>query len=216
MKLNDIVRVKFPVLDSSVIDEIVAHGKYAEVAVGEIIMDVGDRIKYVPLLISGSLKIVRTNENAQELLLYHLYAGNSCALSLTCCQAGKTSEIKAVVEEEAELIFIPAHFHEQWMRSNVSWQNLVFSTYQDRFNELLEVLDEVTFHKLDERLESYLQKQATMMLTHELKLTHAQIATDLNSSREVISRLLKQLEKQGQVILGRNVITLLGDKHHQK
>jgi len=209
MELSQILQVKFPQLSTTIIDMVAAQGIYKEVPSGEIIMDVGDNIKYVPLLISGSLKIVRTNEKGHELLLYHLYAGNSCALSLTCCQAGKKSEIKAVAEEESELIFIPAHYHEQWMRTDTSWQNLVFSTYQNRFNELLEVLDEVAFHKLDDRLWSYLLKKQEQYMSDELEITHAQIANDLNSSREVISRLLKQLQNQGKVILGRNVITLV-------
>lgn len=209
MELSQILQVKFPQLSTTIIDMVASHGIFKEVPSGEIIMDVGDSIKYVPLLISGSLKIVRTNEKGHELLLYHLYAGNSCALSLTCCQAGKKSEIKAVAEEESELIFIPAHYHEQWMRTDTSWQNLVFSTYQNRFNELLEVLDEVAFHKLDDRLWSYLLKKQEQIMADEIHLTHAQIANDLNSSREVISRLLKQLQNQGKVILGRNVITLV-------
>ena len=209
MELSQILQVKFPQLSTTIIDMVASHGIFKEVPSGEIIMDVGDSIKYVPLLISGSLKIVRTNEKGHELLLYHLYAGNSCALSLTCCQAGKKSEIKAVAEEESELIFIPAHYHEQWMRTDTSWQNLVFSTYQNRFNELLEVLDEVAFHKLDDRLWSYLLKKQEQIMADEIHLTHAQIANDLNSSREVISRLLKQLQNQGKVILGRNVIILV-------
>lgn len=209
MELSQILQVKFPQLSTTIIDMVASHGIFKEVPSGEIIIDVGDSIKYVPLLISGSLKIVRTNEKGHELLLYHLYAGNSCALSLTCCQAGKKSEIKAVAEEESELIFIPAHYHEQWMRTDTSWQNLVFSTYQNRFNELLEVLDEVAFHKLDDRLWSYLLKKQEQIMADEIHLTHAQIANDLNSSREVISRLLKQLQNQGKVILGRNVITLV-------
>lgn len=209
MQLSQILQIKFPQLSLTVINAITEHGNFKEAQAGEIIMDVGESIKYIPLLISGSLKIVRTNEQGHELLLYHLYAGNSCALSLTCCQAGKKSEIKAVAEEESELMFIPAQYHEKWMRSDTSWQNLVFSTYQNRFNELLEVLDEVAFHKLDERLWSYLLKKQEQVMSSDISLTHAQIATDLNSSREVISRLLKQLQKQGKVILGRNVITLL-------
>lgn len=209
MELSQILQIKFPQLSPNIINNVVEAGVFKEVQSGEIIMNVGDSIKYVPLLISGSLKIVRTNEKGQELLLYHLYAGNSCALSLTCCQAGKQSEIKAVAEEESELMFIPAHFHEQWMRTDSTWQNLVFSTYQNRFNELLEVLDEVAFHKLDDRLWSYLLKKQEQHMSEELDITHAQIANDLNSSREVISRLLKQLQNQGKVILGRNVITLV-------
>lgn len=214
MDLRDIISAKFPSLSSFIISEISEYGTYKEINADTIVMNVGDRIKQIPLLISGSLKIVRTNENGQELLLYYLYAGNSCALSLSCCQIGKQSEIKASTEEESEIIFVPAQLHEKWMREDVSWQNLVFNTYQNRFNELLEVLDEVAFHKLDERLISYLSKKAELSMSNNLHLTHAQIAIDLNTSREVISRLLKQMQKKGILELARNNIKLKSDFNH--
>lgn len=197
--------------DPKLLQAILEKGQVVTHEPGKILMEPGMFIKAVPLVVEGSIKIMRMDEDGKELFLYYLEPGETCALSLTCCSAAKPSEIKAVVEERATLIFIPIQFHEQWTDEFKQWKEFVSTTYQQRFHEMLIALDAVAFKRMDERLMRYIVTKMKQLKANELHTTHQEIATELGTSREVISRLLKQLEKKKWIELGRNVIYIRDD-----
>jgi CRP/FNR family transcriptional regulator len=186
-------------------------GQVMTVEPGKVLMEPGQFIKAVPLVIEGSIKIMRMDEEGKELFLYYLDPGETCALSLTCCSAARPSEIKAVVEEKAVIVFIPIQIHEQWSDEFKQWKDFVSSTYQQRFQELLVALDAVAFKRMDERLMRYIVTKMKQHKANELHTTHQEIANELGTSREVVSRLLKTLEKKKWIELGRNVIYIRDD-----
>ena len=151
------------------------------------------------------VKIYREDEEGNEFFIYYLEPGQACALSMVCASRQQTSEIMAVAIKDTEVLTVPFELIEEWMKKYTSWNNFVLSCYRQRFEELLVTLDQVAFRNMDERLEFYLKRQAEKM-GNQLQLTHQQIATDLNSSREVISRLLKNMEKNKRVVLHRSSI----------
>lgn len=208
--IEQILEKHFPtILDTDLIEGIKEHAIYREVDEGDLLMDIGGVIKTVPMIISGSVKVMREDEEGRELLLYYLRSGETCAMSLTCCMAFKRSEIRAVAQEKVTMLAIPVEFMDEWMRFR-DWRSFVMNTYRLRFEELLEALDSIAFLKMDERLMKYLQEKSNTMNTDEIHMSHQEIAVDLNSSREVISRILKQMEHKGLVKLGRNKIWLTG------
>ena len=171
-------------------------------------MEPGLSMLHIPIVLSGSVKIMRPDEDAGELLLYYLNPTDSCALSMSRLLSGEASSILAVVEEKAQILMIPVEQAEDWMGRYASWRRFVFQTYQKRFEDLLQAFDSVAFRQLDERLFTYLNQKATLASGRHLYITHETIARDMNTSREVISRLLKQLERRGRVRLSRNKISL--------
>ena len=206
----DIIITQFPALYEKELQEAIAtEGSLKEVPEGELIMDIGDYIKSMPLLVKGSIKVLREDEEANELLMYYLKSGETCAMSLTCCMQSKQSEIRAIAEEDCTLISIPVKFMDIWMKDFTSWRNFVMQTHQDRFEELLQTIDSIAFMNMDERLLKYLKEKTESAGSSTITKTHQDIAYELNSSREVISRLLKQLEKRGAVRLHRNKVEVL-------
>ena len=199
------------ITDPKLLQAILEKGQEMNLETGKILMEPGQFIKAVPLVLEGSVKIMRMDEDGKELFLYYLEPGQTCALSLTCCSAARPSEIKAVVEEKAVMIFIPIQLHEQWMDEFKQWKDFVSSTYQQRFHEMLIALDAVAFKRMDERLMRYIVTKMKQLKANELHTTHQEIANELGTSREVISRLLKQLEKKKWIELGRNVIYIRDD-----
>lgn len=195
--------------ESDLISEISAVGKVYTHKRGDIMIDLGEEIKFIPIILEGAIKIVREDENGDELLLYFVEFGNTCAMTLNCCIGNVSSEIRAICESDTRLIMIPVMYMDQWLTKYKSWRTFIFNNYQNRMIELLKAIDSLTFKKLDQRLEQYLHEKANVSKNKELQITHYEIATDLNSSRVVISRLLKQLENEGTVQLGRNTIILL-------
>lgn len=193
----------------SLLQELVEVGQFKRAPVGSYLIRPGEYIRSVPFIIRGSVKIMRPDQEGREALLYYLGGRDACAMSLTCCLGSKRSEITAVVEEETEMIAIPVEKVDEWLCRYSTWKQFVFQTYQKRFDNLLMTIDEVIFHKLDERLLAYLQKKVASCQCTVLSITHEEIAQELATSREVISRLLKQLEKNGQLQLMRNKITML-------
>jgi CRP/FNR family transcriptional regulator, anaerobic regulatory protein len=187
--------------------EQVAQHRTAEA--GDVLMEPGQVIRYVPIVLKGTIKIMRPDDEGHELLLYYLNASDSCALSLSSLLTGETSPIRAVADDKSELLMVPVERANAWMGQYASWRTFVFQTYQRRFDDLLGTLDAVAFRQLDERLVAYLDGRAKLVGGRHLYLTHDEIARDLNTSREVISRLLKQLEKLGRIRLTRNKISLV-------
>lgn len=188
--------------------EIIAQGQIRHFSAGEIIMDYGSYIRFVPLVIHGSVKVIREGEDGNELFLYYLQAKEACSMSFSCCMMHKKSVIRAVAEEDTTLIAIPTKQVENWMSKYTSWKNFVMRSYDDRMYQLVKVIDSIAFSNMDERLLQYLEQRAKATKSYTLQVTHQSIAYDLNASREAVSRLLKRLEKIGKVQLGRNVIYL--------
>ena len=209
---TDILRKTIPNLsDPKLLSRLLEKGQLATFEPGKILMEPGQFVKAVPLVLEGSIKIMRTDEDGKELFLYYLEPGETCALSLTCCSAVRPSEIKAIAEEKVTALFIPTQVHEQLTDEFKQWKDFVSSTYQHRFQEMLVVLDAIAFKRMDERLMNYIVTKMKQLKTNELHTTHQEVANELGTAREVISRLLKQLEKKKWIELGRNVIYIRDD-----
>ena len=196
------------ILEDALIKEII-HASQLKTYEGDYtIIQIGDEMRYMPIVLSGSIKVLRENADGDDLLLYYIEGGDTCAMTLQCCVKNATSEIKAVTMEPSSLLMIPVEMMETWMNKYASWRAYILQSYHVRLTELMETVDAIAFMKLDERLLKYLTDQAKLLGSLEIHHTHQQIAEDLNSSRVVISRLLKQLETKGLITLQRNKIVL--------
>ncbi|MDX1407090.1 MAG: Crp/Fnr family transcriptional regulator [Saprospiraceae bacterium] len=205
--LHQLVKQHFPQLtDKALIDSIVAEGRLMEFPAGQVIMDFGSYVKMVPLVIQGRVKVIREDDEGHELFLYYLEEGETCSMSFTCCMMNKRSVIRTVAEEDTLLIGIPIRFMDSWMDQFQSWKNFVMTSYDRRFQELVRTLDSIAFKKMDERLLDYLEQKRAGTTDGVIHTTHHEIARDLNASREAVSRLLKTLERDGLIRLGRNEI----------
>ena len=209
-ELLQLVHRAYPQLGEKALkEEILQMGKLMRFEAGEIMMDYGSYVKFVPLILEGSIKVTREGNDGTEILLYYIKAGESCTMSFTCCMLNKKSEIRTEAEEDTLILGIPLKHVDEWMNRYQSWKNFVMLSYDNRMLELIRTIDSLVFQKMDERLLKYLQTKATTKGSPVLEVTHQEIATDLNASREAVSRLLKQMEKQGLVQLGRNMITVV-------
>jgi CRP/FNR family transcriptional regulator len=199
----------FPdIYERETVEAILEIGKLKKIRADDWMVDIGDPIVYMPLLLKGQLRILREDEDGHELLLYYIHPGETCAMSLICCSGNAVSNVRAVAEEDSELLLLPIQIIDEWTTKYPSFKSFILKTYQKRFEELLNTIDSIAFHNLDDRL-SQLLKQKSEKEGSELKTTHQELANQLNSSREVISRLLKQMERKGKIQMGRNKITLL-------
>lgn len=209
-ELKERFRQRFPdIYEAEAREAVLEHGHLTFLKAGEVWMDIGGFIKYIPLVLSGTLKLLREDENGQEMLLYFVGAGETCAMSLTCCMSDARSTIRVVAEEDSEILAVPVRFMDEWTERFRSWKSFVMLTYQRRFEELLRTIDGVAFQKLDKRILDLLHEKVRRSGNSTVAITHQELANELNSSREVISRLLKALEKEGRVSLGRQRIELL-------
>lgn len=195
--------------EDALLMEINNVGTFKEIPEDFKLIEIGDYIKSMPLLISGAVKIMREDDNGDELLLYFIEQGDTCAMTLSCCMGQKKSEIRAVAETPTKLIMIPIEKMSEWMAKYKSWQTFILQSYHDRMTELLEAIDTIAFLKLDERLFKYLKDKAMVNHNDVIQVTHQSIAFDLHTSRVVISRLLKTLENDGKIELHRNSIKIL-------
>ncbi|MGY6558017.1 MAG: Crp/Fnr family transcriptional regulator [Nitritalea sp.] len=211
MEIEQLKRLVPAITDPNLLQAMLEQGKVHTFASGKSIMEPGQFVKMVPIVLSGAIKIMRMDEDGRELFLYYLEPGETCALSLTCCSASKPSEIRAVAEEETRILGIPTALHESWTDQYKQWKDFVSNTYQKRFQEVLVALDAVAFKRMDERLMRYILMKMKQLKSNELLITHQEVANELGTSREVISRLLKQLEKKKWIELGRNVIYVRDD-----
>lgn len=199
----------FPSFSNELSKDIEANATIQSFKVGDIIMRTGQYIKNTILVTSGRIKIYREDENGGEFFMYYLQPGQACAISMICATKNKKSNVMAKAVEDVELIMVPLPLMDKWMMHHRSWYEFVIDTYRNRFEEVLEVIDSIAFRAMDERLEFYLKRHAEACGCKELKLSHQEIASELNTSREVISRLLKKMEQRGLVNLHRNNIELL-------
>jgi CRP/FNR family transcriptional regulator len=196
---------RFPLFDETLANFIHEKGECKVFNAGDVLMKPGQFFKYAMLIVSGRVKLFREGEEGDEFFMYYLDPGNACALSMLSMARNQSSTIMAMALEETSVIMIPIQFMDTLMKNYPSWYHFVIETYRTRFEELLTVVDQIAFKNMDERLSWYLKRQATT-LGKNLSLTHQQIAEDLNSSREVISRLLKKMEKNGAISMERNII----------
>ena len=194
--------------EDALLNEINQVGTFKEVAAGFKMMEIGDYVKAMPLLVSGAIKILRQDTDGDELLLYFLEKGDTCALTLTCCVAQTKSKIRAIAETDSKLIMIPIKKMEEWSEKYKSWRHFVFESYNNRLNEMLETIDSIAFLKMDERLLKYLAEKVRISKNNTIHKTHQEIAYELHTSRVVISRLLKKLETLGKIELNRNAILI--------
>jgi CRP/FNR family transcriptional regulator len=209
-EIIELLRKHYPQLaEKPLQEEIATVGEIYQFKAGKTIMDVGAYVKMMPLLVNGSIKVSRENEDGRELFLYYLRPGESCTMSFTCCLMHKKSEIRTVAEDDVMLIGIPTRHMDEWMTRYQSWKNFVLTSYDKRLLELINTIDSIAFQHMDDRLIEYLQKKAKAQGSNTIEATHQEIAYDLNASREAVSRLLKQLEREGRVALGRNRIEFL-------
>lgn len=176
---------------------------------GETIVAEDAPVRSIPIVTKGSLKVMQSDDTYKEMVLYYLRPGETCIMSFLAGLYHDTSKVKAVAEEESEVLFIPVDKIHDLIREHPEWLNYIFQIYHKRFEELLGVVDAVAFKKMDERLLQFLQKRCEVMETDTLAITHDQLAQELGTAREVISRLLKKMESEGLVELGRNKIRLV-------
>ncbi|MEO9479519.1 MAG: Crp/Fnr family transcriptional regulator [Maribacter dokdonensis] len=207
--IQDLTAAYGKTFENELINEIVQVGTFKEVPEGFKLMEIGDFVRGMPLLISGVIKILREDEDGDELLLYYLEKGDTCSMTMACCMGDNKSEIRAIAETDTKLIMVPIQKMEEWTTKYKSWRNFVFNSYHERLNELLNTLDNIAFQKMDERLIGYLKEKARVTNDDIIHSTHQEIAYDLHSSRVVISRLLKKLEEMGKIKLHRNYLKIL-------
>lgn len=207
--MNDIKTKFSSIFEKKLIDEIMEVGEIRSFKEGEIVMDYGKPVRFMPIIISGTLRVMRKDEEDREIILYYLSNNESCAMAYACCMEAKKSEIKAIAEDNVELIAIPHNKLDEWLVKYSSWKSYIFSSFTQRFNELLKSLESIAFQKFDERLIKYLKAKAKVTGKNAIQLSHKQIAEEMGTSRVVISRLLKQLENDKKLVLYRNEIKLL-------
>lgn len=198
----------FSQLEPALLEQIEKQGTIREIPSGEILMRTGQYVKSTMLVLEGMVKIFRENEEGNEFLMYYLQPGEACAISLVCASKMEASKVMAKTMEDTTVLMIPIQLMDEWMSKYKSWYYFVLETYRNRFEELLTLIDQVAFRNMDERLLFYLQRYTEVNQTTTINLSHQQIADELNSSREVISRLLKKMEQRKIVSLHRNFIEL--------
>ncbi|WP_026934709.1 Crp/Fnr family transcriptional regulator [Christiangramia echinicola] len=195
--------------EKELLEEIAETGTLKKAAAGEKIIEIGDYVTGMPLLLRGAVKILREDKDGDELLLYFIERGDTCAMTLNCCMGRTKSEIRAVAERDTSLIMIPVSKMEEWTARYKSWRNFVFESYHSRLSEMLDAIDAIAFMNMDERLMRYLRDKAKVNRDEVVHSTHQQIAYDMHTSRVVVSRLLKKLEIEKKISLQRNQIKVI-------
>jgi CRP/FNR family transcriptional regulator len=195
--------------EPELLNEIEIRSKVIHVKAGEVILDIGQTVRHTPIVIEGSVKISRMDEDGRELLLYYVNPDESCAMTFTCCMQQYPSEIRAVAEDDVTMLAIPIGYMDEWLVRYPTWKAFVMKTIRSRFNEMLKTIDQIAFRKLDERLMTYLKEKSKQSGSRLINLSHQQIADELATSRVVISRLLKKLENDKVVLLFRNQIKIM-------
>ncbi|MFA7446512.1 MAG: Crp/Fnr family transcriptional regulator [Flavobacteriaceae bacterium] len=191
------------------VEKLYQHGISKEYEAGEILMNENSYIRSIPIVMKGSIKVIRTEEDGREILLYYIKAGESCIMSFLGGMHNETSKVKAEIEDDAEILFLPMDKVSLFIKEYPEWLDYIFRLYHKRFEELLDIVNAIAFKKVDERLLKLLHKKSELNNSKIILTTHEQLANELGTARVVVSRLLKQLEENGEVQLGRNKITLL-------
>jgi CRP/FNR family transcriptional regulator len=206
MEKVELIRKTFPFLEKDLIAEISEVSVLNELDSDQSLLGEGDYIKAFPMVLKGSLRVVRLSEDGNELLLYYLNQGEICAMALTCCMGLQKSNIKMTAEEPSIVLTIPVDKPEKWMSEYRTWKEFMMYSYRKRFDELLDTIDSIAFTRLDERIIRFFEDRYRSTGKTVFNGTHQDIALQLNTSREVISRLLRNLEKNNKIITERNSI----------
>ena len=197
------------VFEKELIDEIAREGQFRKIDKDVCMIDIGDKITHMPLILEGAIKVVDEDKDGHEYLLYYLEMGDSCAMTMTCCLGGKRSEIRAITESNTLIYMIPIQRMEDWLIKYKSWRVFVFDSYDSRMKEMLETIDSLAFFNMEQRLYKYLKDRAMVLQSPTLEITHYRVANDLNTSRVVISRLMKKLILDNKITTNRNHVTVL-------
>ena len=207
--IKQYLHASFPQFEPGLIETLTRNASLKEFNEGDSLMSTGQFMRFTMLVVDGLVKLYREGEDGSEFFMYYIHPGSACALSMICSTKQQTSEIKASAVDKTTVLAVPTTLMDELMKTYKTCYYFVLETYRTRFEELLVVIDHISFKAMDERLEFYLEKQHRDLNTRILMLTHSQVANDLNSSREVISRLLKKMEQQKKVILHRSYIEYL-------
>ncbi|TXF75205.1 Crp/Fnr family transcriptional regulator [Chryseobacterium sp.] len=199
----------YDIADPEFKKEISASRDLKHFPAGSVILDINSYVNYIPLVMSGSVKVVRTEEDGREILLYYLTPGESCISSILSGLAQDTSKVKAIVEEDAEILMLSLSKGKEWLTKYPEWSTFVFQLYHKRFEDLVTMVNSIAFQKVDVRLLYLLDQKSQLYKSKELSVTHQQLADELGITREAVSRVLKQIETEGKIKLSRNKITLL-------
>jgi CRP/FNR family transcriptional regulator len=197
--------------EPALLAEIQAKSMVMNVKAGETMLNPGQTIRAVPLLLNGVFKVSRVNEEGQEILLYYVKERESCAMTFTCCMMANPSVVRGTAEEDSELICVPVELMDEWYVRYPSWKRFVMTTVLNRFMEIIKCMDDVAFNNTDTRLMNYLKQKAEVTGSSLINLTHQEIADDLGTNRVTVSRLLKKQELEKKLLLFRNQIRLLKD-----
>ncbi len=203
------VKSLFPDFEPGLMDSLEKEATLREIPAGTLLMRTGQFIRSTMLVLDGLVKVYRTDDDGNEFFMYHLTPGQGCALSMTCAIGQQTSQISAKTSKDSIVLQIPIEKMDEWMTEYRSWYQFVVQTYRSRFDELLQTLDSIAFRHMDERIEFYLKRHKDNLGTNIIPVTHQEIAQELNSSREVISRLLKKLAERGKIKLSRYHIEII-------
>ena len=207
--IREKIKSTYPLLfEEDLLIEMNALGALIEFKPNDILIDLNQYIKGMPILLKGAIKIMREDFDEGELLLYFLEKGDTCAMTMNCCLGDKQSKIRAIAETDGELIMIPILKMDEWLVKYPSWRRYIFDSYNNRLDEMLNAIDNLAFNNMNDRLKKYLLDIATINNAKTVNKTHQEIAYELNTSRVVISRLLKSLEKDGFLELSRNEILI--------
>lgn len=205
-KLNDSYSTIF---EEKLIDKIINVGHFDKIKSGELLIDIGGDMTHIPLILDGAVKIVRKEKEGEEFVLYYLEPGNTCAISFVNCINKKKSIFKGVVERDMEAIFIPVDHIDEWLIKYKSWRHFIIDSYHFRLIEMVDSIDSLAFLKMNQRVLKYLTDKVKINNNIEIEITHQEIANDLNSSRVVVTRLIKQLHDEGKIYSTRNYIKVL-------
>ncbi|MGB5393271.1 MAG: Crp/Fnr family transcriptional regulator [Lutimonas sp.] len=197
------------IFEKELIDEIVQVGFIDKFKSGDIMVDIGEKMTHIPLILEGAVKIIRQEKKGDELVIYHLEKGDTCAISFINCINRKESIFRGEVEMDTEAIFLPVEKIDDWLASYKTWRNYIIDSYHFRLLELVESIDGLAFLNMTERIHKYLYDLSKVKRNDELEITHQQLANDLNTSRVVVTRILKQLHDEGKIYSTRNKIRVL-------
>jgi CRP/FNR family transcriptional regulator len=193
----------FPDWEDGLYDAILNEAELKEAKAGNTLLKMGQNIKSAMLVVEGTIKLYQEDETGGEYFMYHLNPGEACAVTLVCNYHHEQSQVLAKAVTDIQYLAIPIEFMEKWLNEFKSWHYFVIKTYRSRYEELLKTINEIAFKNMDERLEFYILKYVKQF-GKIVNLTHQDIANDLNTSREVISRLLKKMEHNGWIVMNRN------------
>lgn len=208
---SDLRKVYSPLFESALLQEIEEKSMVFTAAAGQGLIKMGQAITVVPMMLSGTLKVSRENEEGQELVLYYVKAGQGCAMTFSCGMMSQLSQVKGTAEEDLSMLCVPVAVMEEWMQKYPSWKKFVIGTIVNEYMDIIKSVDDVTFKKMDDRLVNFLKAKSKLSGSSLINLSHQQIADELGTNRVVISRLLKKFENDKRLLLFRNQIKLLKD-----